>query len=604
MSHWDFAGASHDDPYAADSQERPPREFPASSPPDADGGAGWDDGFAWGGDADGGEGLPYAVTYERAEESASAVSPSAAPVAEDERETDGAAGGHEAPAGPGGVAGDGQPGAAGEGGWQPPSRCYPESAWRGEAPPLFGSPGRSAAEPAPASPAPPEPPPAWLDWEPWPDRRRHLRVHRPALLAAGIAVLAAAGAGAAVLAAGHPGHPPTAPAAPRGTAATPATAGGTGAMTPLPGSAGATPATPASPAPAGASSAASSSASSSAGASSPAGAAAAGGAPGGAAPLTLARAQAVVAAYTTANNAANAARSDTALATIETGSSDAIDASLYQQGRASGAAPFPAFGPVRATYYLPRGEPASGPRWFAVRVANAFTAGRATVTSTEYLLFTQSSVGAPWLNALEPYLLSGAGAPPVATGPGGLATAVAPGAAGAVAPGRLPAVTAAALDTAGGTRPAVADPGNLADRADARLWRTQVPGGTVTDTHAPAKGAGGQEFALRTADGGALVFYTDAASVTVTPPAGTMLHVTVPGFFSPRQSLGRATVDYLEQFAAYDPPAGQGGPGVIADYSAITGTGTGSARGCYPTRTGVGQVSGASRSGRVNSPPR
>ena len=52
-----------------------------------------------------------------------------------------------------------------------------------------------------------------------------------------------------------------------------------------------------------------------------------------------------------------------------------------------------------------------------------------------------------------------------------------------------------------------------------------------------------------------------------------MLHVTVPGFLSPRQSLGRATVDYLEQFAAYDPPAGQGSPGVIADYSAITGTG-------------------------------
>ncbi len=194
------------------------------------------------------------------------------------------------------------------------------------------------------------------------------------------------------------------------------------------------------------------------------------------------------------------------------------------------------------------------------------------MTSTEYLLFTQASPGGPWLNTLEPYLLSGASAPPVVTGTDGLATAVAPDAADAVAPGDLPAVTATALDTAGGARPAVADPGNLADQADQGQWRADVPGSTVTDTHAPASGGVGQEFALLTTGGGALVFYTDAATVSLTPPAGTMLHVTVPGYLSPGEALSQATVDYLEQFAAYDPPAGQGAPGVVADYSAITGT--------------------------------
>ena len=37
------------------------------------------------------------------------------------------------------------------------------------------------------------------------------------------------------------------------------------------------------------------------------------------------------------------------------------------------------------------------------------------------------------------------------------------------------------------------------------------------------------------------------------------MHLTVPGFYSPGQALTRAGIGYLEQFAAYDPPAG-GGP--------------------------------------------
>ena len=98
-----------------------------------------------------------------------------------------------------------------------------------------------------------------------------------------------------------------------------------------------------------------------------------------------------------------------------------------------------------------------------------------------------------------------------------------------------------------------------------------MPGGTVTDTHTAATGADGQEFALLTTDGGALVFYTDAAQLTITPPAGTTLRVTIPGFYSPSQALSQAGVSYLEQFAAYDPPAGGGAPRVVADYSGITG---------------------------------
>jgi hypothetical protein len=302
----------------------------------------------------------------------------------------------------------------------------------------------------------------------------------------------------------------------------------------------------------------------------PAGAASAtGGA--GPAPLTLAAAKSVLSAYTTANNSANARRSTATLATVETGGSYAIDAGLYTVQAADGAAPYAAFTPVAATYYIPRAEPAGGTRWFVVQVSNAFSADPNKVTSTEYLLFTRTASGGGWQNAVEPYLLAGEGAPQVAVSGDGLATAVgATTTSLAVAPEQLAGRTATAIDGTG-AGVTVADPGALADRSDQGFWRGKLPTATVTDAHAAATGAAGQTFALLTTNGGALVFYTDAAELALTPPAGSVIHLTVPGLYSPAQALSRAGLSYLDQFAAADPPAGQGTPRVVAEYSGITG---------------------------------
>ena len=293
---------------------------------------------------------------------------------------------------------------------------------------------------------------------------------------------------------------------------------------------------------------------------------------GAGAPLTLTQAQAVLSRYTTTNNSANAQRSDAIIASVESGSSYAIDAALYQKQLADGTH-YPAFGPVQATYYIPRDEPAGrGPRWFVVQVANAFQSSPATVTSDEYLLFTQSVAGGAWQETIEPYLLASATAPQVMVGSDGLATAVSPDSgAVAVAPSQLPAATASSLDGTGAGQGNVGVPGNLADRSDQKLLRAKVPGATVTDAHTAAAGADGQEFALLTADGGALVFYSDAARLTITAPVGSMLRLTVPGLYTPDQALTQAGISYLEQFAAYDPPAGGGTPSVVADYSGFTG---------------------------------
>ena len=187
------------------------------------------------------------------------------------------------------------------------------------------------------------------------------------------------------------------------------------------------------------------------------------------------------------------------------------------------------------------------------------------ITGTEYVLFTQAAPGASWKNAIEPYMLAGASTPQIAVGADGLATPVSAGTTSlAVSPARIGPLTAAALDGTG----QVSDPGNLADRLDEALWRAKVPAASVTDQHTVAEG--GQVFGLRTADGGALLFYTDAAELTLAPPPGNVLRLTIPGFYSPGQALSRAGIGYLEQFATYVPARGGAGLRVIADYSGIT----------------------------------
>jgi hypothetical protein len=104
---------------------------------------------------------------------------------------------------------------------------------------------------------------------------------------------------------------------------------------------------------------------------------------------------------------------------------------------------------------------------------------------------------------------------------------------------------------------------------DRAFWQGKLPASSVTDAHTPS----GPVYGLRTTDGGALLFYADAAELTLTAPAGEAMHLTVPGFYSPSQALTRAGIGYQEQFATYDPPSGGSGLRVVADYSGITSAG-------------------------------
>src|SRR6185437_14521852 len=134
----------------------------------------------------------------------------------------------------------------------------------------------------------------------------------------------------------------------------------------------------------------------------------------------------------------------------------------------------------------------------------------------------------------------------------------------AIPPASIAQLTAASLD---GAKGGPANPGNLADSLDTQFWHKRLPAARVIDRHRPGPG---QVFGLQTTDGGALLFYTDAAELRLIPPAGEALHLTIPGFFSPGQARHAAVIGYMEQFATYVPPRGGAGLRVVADYSGIT----------------------------------
>ena len=281
-------------------------------------------------------------------------------------------------------------------------------------------------------------------------------------------------------------------------------------------------------------------------------------------PITQGGAQALLASYTATNNTANTWMSDALLRTYETGSSYALDVGSYREQKAEKLGPYPAFGPIQTRFYIPL-EPAAYPHWFAVQVTNAIFAKHRQPANVEYLVFTQAAPGAPWLDAAEPYVPHGGTTPEIALGADGFATAVTSGTTGlAVAPSHIALVTAESLDGDG----PVPNPGSLADFEDAAYWHARLPKGTTVAVRHSPDDAG--VFGLRTADGGALLFYTDAAAMTLTAPHGVAMHLAIPGFYDSAWSLSRATVGYLEQFATYDPPQGGASPHVVAAYSGIT----------------------------------
>ena len=287
--------------------------------------------------------------------------------------------------------------------------------------------------------------------------------------------------------------------------------------------------------------------------------------------ITRTGAERVLANYWRVNNTANQSRSDALLATIEAGSSYTMDAGTYQMSRVTDPADsqYAPFTAENAVYYIPRQPAGVYPRWFAARITYATLASPQHATGAGYVLFLQDAKDAAWKNVLEPYLLSSTGpAPFIETDAQGYAIQAAlTSAAGLTAsPAQIPQLTAQSLD---GTSATLRNPGNLADLRDQAYFQARLPAGSaVTDRHDTS----GLVFALKTAGGGALVFYHLTARLSLTPPPGQTINLGIPGYYSSSQALTSAAVDYADQFASYI-PAGSASPAIVADASGITGQG-------------------------------
>jgi hypothetical protein len=296
---------------------------------------------------------------------------------------------------------------------------------------------------------------------------------------------------------------------------------------------------------------------------------------GSSSPAAISRtgAERVLANYWRVNNAANQSRSSTLLATIEAGSSYAMDAGTYRMSRVTDPAgsQYAPFTAENAIYYIPRQPAGVYPRWFAARVTYATLASPQHATGAGYMLFIQDAKDAAWKNILEPYLITAARpAPFIQTDAQGYAiqAPLTSAARLAAAPAQIPYLTAESLD---GATPAVTirNPGNLADLRNQASFQSRLPAGSANiDRHDTA----GLVFALKTVGGGALVFYHLTARLSLAAPPGRTINIRVSGYYSPSQALTSATVDYAEQFAVYL-PAGSAAPAVIADASGITGRG-------------------------------
>jgi hypothetical protein len=250
-------------------------------------------------------------------------------------------------------------------------------------------------------------------------------------------------------------------------------------------------------------------------------------------------------------------------------------------------------------FYLP--EAGGYPRFFAASVtqtAKGTTPGRHPVTmiggaavpadGTALMLFEQARAGASWLLASTSDLAAGEALPRLATGSAGYLPVVTPSAAALLAqPGSVGALQAAVVDdgpASAAARAVAAGPLTTGMYAAARDHADglRAPAGDVYQWE--LEGSPLPEFALRTADGGALAFYAMSLDETVAVPGEIAKAdpvrsgppIQIPDDLLPLLPAGQQ--DPLIQlqaqqtlsFAAVDPPSSASKIAVIAVGGGLT----------------------------------
>ena len=263
--------------------------------------------------------------------------------------------------------------------------------------------------------------------------------------------------------------------------------------------------------------------------------------------VTEAQAKAIFARYEKTNNKANAQVSDELLRSNETGPMLEADLVGNKRIRSKHGKKIDAFYYRDPQFYIPR---TTGPAWFAV------TAAETEEGNTELLVFVDTG-GGSYKSAVGVWLADGRKFPAIARNADGSATAVTEGAALGVGAD----VSEYLTSTAGGKKPAAGlAPGPLTSKLG-KSWAK-----TVRKTNGGLRWAGGTSwkarpqpvYALKTADGGALVMSVSTQTQTYTALRENVWFQPDPSYYGlgPKRYYKRFSGERLWAFATHVPPSG------------------------------------------------
>ncbi|MFB4319979.1 hypothetical protein [Actinomadura sp. 21ATH] len=265
-------------------------------------------------------------------------------------------------------------------------------------------------------------------------------------------------------------------------------------------------------------------------------------------PVTEAQAKTIFARYQKVNNQANAQVSDELLRSNETGPMLEADLAGNKRIRGKHEKKISAFFYRNPQFYIPR---TSAPAWFAV------TAAETESGNTELLVFVDTG-GGSYKAAVGVWLAKGKKFPAIARNSDGSATAVTAG----DALGAGGKISDYLTTAAAGKQPAAGlAPGPLTSKLG-KNWAK-----AVKRTNGGLRWAGGTSwkvrpqpvYALKTADGGALVASVSIQTLTYTAIRQNVWYQPDSAFFGlgPKRYYNRFSGERLWEFATHVPPSGQ-----------------------------------------------
>ena len=279
-------------------------------------------------------------------------------------------------------------------------------------------------------------------------------------------------------------------------------------------------------------------------------------------PLSKAAAKTVLANYVAARDRADRTMNDKLLATFESNPSLQVDLADYAWARFDKNKSYDSYEFVEPTFFIP--GIAGYPKWFMTKSRESPNSDRPTV-----MIFQRQRAGGPWHQVFTSSLHDVSGMPKPATNPdGSLQAAADTDASAAMTPKATMNAYARYLNKDGAVAAAYRiepdlDTGKLISSRANNIARLAACC-TVTESYSTA--ADEPAYALRTTDGGLLVFFALHRTETMTVTEGDYYIDSDQSPWNTETHAARVTKEYVYELMVKVPPKGSGNLTVIGNY--------------------------------------